>query len=93
RAGQLSTLIWLRNRGCAWSSDTRGGHLDVLHYAHEHGCPWAASGRICKRRGRLKAKRDQCESRQPCDYNSPRRCTFAEVTPSPGSLVRNNRIY
>jgi hypothetical protein len=43
--GKLEALVWLRGRGCSWStrvcaSAAGGGHLKVLRYAHKHGCPW-----------------------------------------------------
>ena len=45
RRGYVNTLIWAREHGCEWNSDTcmiaaEGGHLDCLIWAREHGCNW-----------------------------------------------------
>jgi len=41
----LDCLIWAREHGCDWDSDTckyaaARGHLDCLIWAREHGCDW-----------------------------------------------------
>jgi len=38
-------LIWAREHGCDWDSETcssavKGGHLNCLIWAREHGCDW-----------------------------------------------------
>lgn len=43
--GSVSTLAWLRLRGCEWDAYTCeaaawGGHLDVLRWARTRGCDW-----------------------------------------------------
>lgn len=44
--GQLESVKWLRNNGCAWNNAyaitkaAEGGHLSTLKYLHVNGCEW-----------------------------------------------------
>jgi hypothetical protein len=74
--GQLEALVWLRGRGCPWStfvcmSAAGAGHLEVLRYAHEHGRPWDSS--TCKdaaRGGHLEVLRYAHEHGCPWDSST-----------------------
>lgn len=50
-SGSLATLMWLRERGCAWelstcSSAALGGHLAALQWARDQGCEWCED--VCR---------------------------------------------
>ena len=48
RGGQLTTLQWARQQGCAWDCHVSeaaavGGHLAVVQWLRQAGCPWGPS--------------------------------------------------
>lgn len=47
----LSTLQWVRERGCPWDASTirraaKCGRLDVIQWARQKGCPWGSAAYI-----------------------------------------------